>query len=46
VVIEIPVEKPSISIICVNSVNMSYIPIAKVKDFTTYWIKKQILNIA
>ena len=27
------------SITCVNSMDMSYIPIAKTRGFTTYWIK-------
>lgn len=31
------------SITCVNSMEVSYIPIAKARGFTTHWIKKGIL---
>ena len=29
------------SITCVNSMEVSYIPIAKARGFTTHWIKKK-----
>ena len=35
------------SITCVNSMEMSYIPIAKARGFTTHWIKNIIfINFA
>ena len=32
----------SISITCVNSMDASYIPIAKARGFTTHWIRKRV----